>query len=129
MRLPTVDEETGEESYEVLFTTGLIPPGQYCNQVTLTGALEPGEYNVTLHVQPYRMSGKPPTNNADMETVLIVEQKRRKQPHAEVFEPGTDVEPAVRGNRVGGYQYYHRWRHLCGTRVNRRAREKTSIRT
>lgn len=73
MRLPTVDEETGEESYEVLFTTGLIPPGQYCNQVTLTRALEPGEYDVILHVQPYRMSDKTPTNNADTETVLIVE--------------------------------------------------------
>lgn len=73
MRLPTVDEETGEESYEVLFTTGLIPPGQYCNQVTLTRALEPGEYNVILHVQPYRMSDKTPTNNADTETLLIVE--------------------------------------------------------
>ena len=73
MRLPTVDEETGEESYEVLFTTGLIPPGQYCNQVTLTRALEPGEYNVILHVQPYRMSDKTPTNNADTQTVLIVE--------------------------------------------------------
>ena len=73
MRLPTVDEETGAESYEVLFTTGLIPPGQYCNKVTLTRALEPGEYNVILHVQPYRMNDKSPTNNADMETVLIVE--------------------------------------------------------
>lgn len=73
MRLPTVDEETGEESYEVLFTTGLIPPGQYCNQVTLTRALEPGEYNVILHVQPYRMSDKTPTNNADTQTLLIVE--------------------------------------------------------
>ena len=73
MRLPIVDEETGEESYEVLFTTGLIPPGQYCNQVTLTRALEAGEYNVILHVQPYRMSDKTPTNNADTETLLIVE--------------------------------------------------------
>lgn len=73
MRLPTVDEETGAESYEVLFTTGLIPPGQYCNKVTLTRAMEPGEYNVILHVQPYRISDKTPTNNADMETVLVVE--------------------------------------------------------
>lgn len=73
MRLPTVDEETGAENYEVLFTTGLIPPGQYCNKVTLTRALEPGEYNVILHVQPYRISDKTPTNNADMETVLVVE--------------------------------------------------------
>lgn len=73
MRLPTVDEETGEETYEVLFTTGLIPPGQYCNQVTLTRALEPGEYDVILHVQPYRMSDLTPTNNADTETRLVVE--------------------------------------------------------
>ena len=73
MRLPTMNEETGEESYEVLFTTGLIPPGQYCNQVTLTRPLEPGKYDVILHVQPYRMSDKSPTNNADTETVLIVE--------------------------------------------------------
>ena len=73
MRLPTVDEETGAESYEVLFTTGLIPPGQYCNKVTLTRALEPGEYNVILHVQPYRISDKTTTNNADTATVLIVE--------------------------------------------------------
>ena len=73
MRLPTVDEETGEESYEVLFTTGLIPPGQYCNKVTLNRPLEAGEYNVILHVQPYRISDQSPTNNADMETLLIVE--------------------------------------------------------
>ncbi len=73
MRLPTVDEETGEETYEVLFTTGLIPPGQYCNQVTLTRALESGEYDVILHVQPYRMSDLTPTNNADTETRLVVE--------------------------------------------------------
>lgn len=72
LRLPTVDEETGEESYEVIFTTGLIPPGQYCNKVTLTRALEAGEYTATVHVQPYRISDQSPTNNADMETVLIV---------------------------------------------------------
>lgn len=72
LRLPTVDEETGEEDYEVIFTTGLIPPGQYCNKVTLNRALEPGEYTAIIHVQPYRMSDQNPTNNADMETVLIV---------------------------------------------------------
>lgn len=72
LRLPTVDEATGQEGYEVLFTTGLIPPGQYCNKVLLSRALEPGEYAAVVHVQPYRMSDKSPTNNADMETVLIV---------------------------------------------------------
>ena len=73
MRLPTTDEATGEEGYEVLFTTGLIPPGQYCNKVTLNRPLEPGEYKAVVHVQPYTIENMTPTNNADMETVLIVE--------------------------------------------------------
>lgn len=62
-----------KDTDEVIFTTGLIPPGQYCNKVTLTRALEPGEYAAIMHVQPYRISDLSPTNNADMETVLIVE--------------------------------------------------------
>lgn len=62
-----------KDTDEVLFTTGLIPPGQYCNQVTLTRVMEKGEYDAVIHVQPYRISDQSPTNNADMETVLIVE--------------------------------------------------------
>lgn len=61
-----------KDTNEVIFTTGLIPPGQYCNAVTLTRPLEPGEYAAIVHVQPYRISDQSPTNNADMETVLIV---------------------------------------------------------
>lgn len=62
-----------KDTDEVLFTTGLIPPGQYCNQVTLNRPLEAGEYAAVIHVQPYRISDQSPTNSADMETVLIVE--------------------------------------------------------
>ena len=62
-----------KDTDEVLFTTGLIPPGEYCNQVTLTRALEPGEYDAVMRVQPYRMADQSPTNNADMATLLIVE--------------------------------------------------------
>lgn len=72
LRLLTRDAQTGEEGYEVLFTTGLVPPGQYVNQVTLTRELEPGEYTAVVHVQPYRIADMSPTNNADMETLLIV---------------------------------------------------------
>lgn len=61
-----------KDTGEVIFTTGLIPPGQYCNQVTLSRALDAGEYAAVIHVQPYRISDLSPTNNADMETVLIV---------------------------------------------------------
>lgn len=62
-----------KDTNEVIFTTGLIPPGQYCNKVTLSRPLEKGEYAAVIHVQPYRISDMSPTNNADMETVLIVE--------------------------------------------------------
>ena len=62
-----------KDTDEVIFTTGLVPPGQYCNQVTLTRELEAGEYEAIIMVQPYRISDQSPTNNADMETLLIVE--------------------------------------------------------
>lgn len=61
-----------KETDEVVFTTGLIPPGQYCSKVTLSREFEPGEYEAVLCVQPYRISDKSPTNNAELETVLLV---------------------------------------------------------
>lgn len=65
-----VPEDTPEE---VIFTTGLIPPGMSCSKVTLTRALEKGEYPAVLHVQPYRMNeSRTPTNNADLDVTLIV---------------------------------------------------------
>ena len=62
-----------KETGEVLCTTGLVPPGQAIQTVTLTKPLEKGEYAAIIHVQPYRMDEEQtPTNNADMETTLIV---------------------------------------------------------
>ena len=62
-----------KETDEVIFSTGLIPPGLYCNNVTLTRTLDPGEYPAILHVQPYRMDEEQtPTNNADLELMLVV---------------------------------------------------------
>ncbi len=64
-----------KDTGEVIFTTGLIPPGQYCNKVTLTRELEAGEYEAIMHVQPYKMDeDQTPTNNADMETILVVNE-------------------------------------------------------
>ena len=62
-----------KETNEVLFTTGLIPPGQYCNKVVFTRAMEPGEYDAIVREQPYRISDQSPTNNADLAITLIVE--------------------------------------------------------
>ena len=46
----------------------------YCTQVALTRAFEPGKYACVMRVQPYMMNdGLTPTNNADLDTELIVE--------------------------------------------------------
>lgn len=61
------------ETGEVIFTTGLVPPGQYCNKVTLTRKLEAGQYAGILHVQPYRQDeAQTPTNNVDLDIAIIV---------------------------------------------------------
>ena len=62
-----------KETDEVLFTTGLIPPGMYCNKVTLSRPLEAGTYECTMFVQPYFIREVPtPTNNAVFDIQLSV---------------------------------------------------------
>ena len=56
-----------------LCTTGLVPPGKTIQNITLARALDAGEYPAVVHVQPYKMDeAQTATNNADMETTLIV---------------------------------------------------------
>lgn len=62
-----------ENSGEVLYTSGLVPPGKVIQKITLSRALEAGTYDAIVKVQPYKMNNeKTPTNNADMKTKLIV---------------------------------------------------------
>ena len=73
LRLKKPENAPTDEPEEVIFTTGLIPPGLYCNKVMLTRELEAGVYPAILHVQPYRMNEEmSPTNNADLELLLVV---------------------------------------------------------
>ena len=58
---------------EPLAETGLIRPGESALKLELSRPLEAGEYEATVHVQPYRLPDNSPTNNADIETILIVE--------------------------------------------------------
>ena len=63
-----------KDTDEVVFQTGLIPPGMYCTKVTLEKALEAGTYAGVMHVQPYYMREPPtPTNNADFDIQIIVQ--------------------------------------------------------
>ena len=62
-------KDTGETLYE----SELVPPGKTIQHITLSRPLDEGTYDAVVHVQPYRMDEqKTPTNNADMETKLIV---------------------------------------------------------
>lgn len=69
LRLP----DESDKGYEVLYKSGLVDPGLHIQHITLSRELEEGIYDATLHVQPYRMDEqKTATNNADMQTQLIV---------------------------------------------------------
>ena len=69
LRIP---DDSGEE-YEVIYSSQLVPPGQHLQKITLSRPLEAGEYDAVIHVQPYKMDeAQTPTNNADLETILIV---------------------------------------------------------
>lgn len=68
LRIPA----NNEQGYEVLYKSGLILPGKHIQNITLNRGLAPGTYNAILHVQPYRMSDKSTTNNADIKLELVV---------------------------------------------------------
>ena len=56
-----------------LAETSLIQPGESALKLSLSKALEPGEYEAVVLVQPYRMADGSATNNAEIETILIAE--------------------------------------------------------
>ena len=63
-----------KDTGEILFTTGLVKPGYRCSRVELNRTLVPGEYQAVLSVQPYLQDeARTPTNNAELEILLIVE--------------------------------------------------------
>ena len=65
--------DDSDEGYEVIYSSQLVPSGKHIQQITLSRALEAGEYEAVVHVQPYKMDeAQTPTNNADMKTTLIV---------------------------------------------------------
>ena len=58
--------------YEVLYKSGLIEAGNHIQKITLNHGLEKGVYDAIIFVQPYRIDGVTPTNNAETQTKLIV---------------------------------------------------------
>lgn len=67
-----VPNSSGE--YESVYASGLVEPGNHIYSITMTRSFPAGEYeNCILHVQPYRIPDKAPTNNADVKFKLIAE--------------------------------------------------------
>ena len=58
---------------EPIAETGLIPAGKSALKLKLTKPLEPGTYEATVLVQPYRVDDQSKTNNAEIKTVIIAE--------------------------------------------------------
>lgn len=57
---------------EPLAETGLVRGGESALELHLAHPLSAGEYPATVHIQPYRVQDTTPTNNADIELMLIV---------------------------------------------------------
>ena len=61
-----------EQGYEVIYQSGIIKPGEHTEKIELSRSFEIGEYETVIFVQPYKISDNSPTNNANMNTKLIV---------------------------------------------------------
>lgn len=61
-------KDTGES----LYTSKQVPPGKAVTDVTLSRALEPGEYEATIRITTASLKDQSPMNGANVETTLIV---------------------------------------------------------
>lgn len=62
-----------KDSDEVLYTSKLVPPGDVISDVTLSRALDAGEYQATLRITTTSLEDGSAMNGANVETVLIVQ--------------------------------------------------------
>lgn len=61
-------DSTGEQLYE----SGLVEPGKAVSKITLTRALDEGEYRITIRVKPYDMQSMAALNGANVQAKLYV---------------------------------------------------------
>lgn len=61
-----------KDTDENLYTSKLVPPGKAVTEITLSRALENGEYDATIKITTSSLTDQSPMNGANVETVLIV---------------------------------------------------------
>ena len=57
---------------EVLYESGLVAPNKHIQKITLKRALNEGEYDAEVFIQPYKWDKQTPTNNGTVNIKLIV---------------------------------------------------------
>ena len=57
---------------EVLYESNLVESGKHIQNIKISRPLEPGTYDATVFIQPYKMDMKTPTNNGEVKLKLIV---------------------------------------------------------
>lgn len=60
-----------EESGEVIYTSGLIPPGKAVSELRLNRGISAGEYPLLMQIETFSLDGRTPMNGANVDTVLI----------------------------------------------------------
>ncbi len=62
-----------QDTGEVLYTSGLVPPGQAITSVTLNRTLKAGEYNAIIQIAATSLEDGSAMGGANVKTVLIVQ--------------------------------------------------------
>lgn len=57
---------------EVLYESGLVAPNKHIQKITLKRALNEGEYDAEVFIQPYKWDKQTPTNNGTVNIKLVV---------------------------------------------------------
>ncbi|MCD7844124.1 MAG: hypothetical protein LUG17_05830 [Clostridiales bacterium] len=62
-----------KDTDEVLYTSGMVPPGQAITSITLSRSLEAGEYDAVIQITTASLEDGSAMNGANVEAVLIVQ--------------------------------------------------------
>ena len=62
-----------EDGGETLYTSGQIPPGEAVPNITLSRALDAGEYPAVLKISTYHVETQAAMNGANVKTTLVVQ--------------------------------------------------------
>ncbi|MCD8397983.1 MAG: hypothetical protein LUD12_12530 [Lachnospiraceae bacterium] len=62
-----------KDTDEVLYTSGMVAPGQAITSITMSRALEAGEYDAVIQITTASLEDGSAMNGANVETVLIVQ--------------------------------------------------------